>query len=448
VKFVEAAIEYAKKCRTWLKKFESRLGDELEERRDQRYNLIAQRFLELGYEWRDIHAMRDRPESRYDGTLTEQVWKRIRPILQLDIEIARCKRLDRDEASTIKPRKALVESMYYGYKQTLRPIEWVNLPPAGFVYAIPAFRSLIYTNLDIPLEEAACHEVARRLPEYISAFYDNLKARLLRSIVNSRGSKTGARMSARPLRDTDGLLSLATSVFSLTSSTACLERSFGFDDLTVQLAYRGEIDLQSTAFWVALHDSEGEEIAGHTLKYDVRGSKTVESLIAVLGLDPETARPEDLDRLGKRFLCGSCQSMRWFAPLTDSAHSWRGAVLHCVRIHDAALEAQTWRILTPDECKSVCRAESAHTPALRFMWSCNHCTEYAEMLLSHSAVRSHVREEHDIAEPEENVDFFHAHPTVRWNPRPQSLSRSLRLAGKAPDAMGQVDNGGGACVVS
>ncbi|KAH9919310.1 uncharacterized protein B0H18DRAFT_638922 [Fomitopsis serialis] len=455
VEHVQEVIKYEKKCRTWLNGFESHLGDEIEERRNQRYNLIAQRFLDLGYEWRDIHVMQDRPESKYDGTLTEQVWERIGPVLQLDIEIARCKRLDKVEASTIKARKALVENLYYGYKLTLRPIEWVHLPPPGFVYTIPAFRSLIYTNLDVPLEAAACKEAAQRLPEYISAFHDSLKARLLRSMADSHASTTGARTSTRPLGDTDTLLSLATSVFSLTSTTACLERSFGFDDLTAQLAYRDQAGLLSTSFWVTMHDSEEGEIAGHTLKHDVLGSKTVEALIAVLGLDPETAQAEDLDRMGTRFLCGNCQSMGWLARLTDHAFNWRGAVLHCVQVHDAAPEAQTWRILTPDERKIVRRAEDTHDPALRFMWSCNHCTDYAEILLSRSAVQSHVREEHDIAEPEEDVDFFHAHPTVRWNPRPQSLSRSLRRAGQTPDATGQADNGGGdaanrsgACIVS
>ncbi|KAH9919309.1 uncharacterized protein B0H18DRAFT_1028262 [Fomitopsis serialis] len=441
-KHVQEVLEHAKKCQAWLKEFEFALHDELDERSEQRYQLIAKRFVELGYEWPDIHAMRDRPESKHDGTLSEQVWKRIRPVLQLDIEIARCKRLDRFEARTIRARKALVKRVYYAYRQTLRPIEWIHLPPADYVYVIPVFRSLIYTHIDVPLEEAACDEAARRLPEYISAFRNTLKARLLRSMTDSRrGSTTAARTSTRPLRG-DARLSLATSVFTLTTSSGSyLERCFGFDDLTAQLAYRGEVGIQSTAFWVVVHDSEGGDITGHGLSYDLRVSKTVESLIAALGLDPETARPEDLDRLEKRVLCGSCQSMDWpgLAQLTDQAYSWRSAILHYAHIHNAALEAQTWRILTPDECDIVRRAEDAQKPALQSMWSCNHCIAYAEQLLSHSAVQSHVREEHNIAEPEEDVDFFHAHPTVRWNPQPQSLSRSLRLARQG--TTGQVDDG-------
>ncbi|KAH9919298.1 uncharacterized protein B0H18DRAFT_1028222 [Fomitopsis serialis] len=419
VKYVRDVSEHARKCKPWLEMFRDHLKNEQWERKEKYYEQIVQRFKELGYETQDIAAIRSGEEAMCDREVTEEVWTSIKPILQARIEAARCSRLDSDESPTITARKALVKHAYDAYKRTLRPTEWVRMPPPEYIYAVPAFRTLIYHNLRETLSQAACDEAARRLPECVSAYTANIKTRLLRCPVRSNAMRSGQKRWVE--RDTmgDGL-ALAENIFVLSTEVGDDIREkflFGVDDVTAHLAHPGA-EGYDTAFWAALCDAEPREgrLAAHTLHYEMRSCAMLGSLIRELGLDPDTALPEDLDRLDLRVVCRLCRrnTVKYTNSPSDWAHTWRSAVAHWINVHCKVIsqDLPEWRILEEDEEDCVRRAEEAATPTQPSLWSCNHCSVHLDNLQPRSTVVEHVEASHAIAEPEEDVDFFLACPAV------------------------------------
>ncbi|KZT68338.1 hypothetical protein DAEQUDRAFT_766343 [Daedalea quercina L-15889] len=128
---------------------------------------VARRFREVGYENEDIKVIRLNADVNIERNLTARVWRRIKLPLELPIRVALYKRLEREAADVIIARKALVKKTYDGYRRTLSPMDSVRLPPPELVYVMPAFRSLIYSNLDAPLDQATCDNVGRQLPEHL-----------------------------------------------------------------------------------------------------------------------------------------------------------------------------------------------------------------------------------------------------------------------------------------
>ncbi|KAH9919296.1 uncharacterized protein B0H18DRAFT_1028214 [Fomitopsis serialis] len=429
IEYVHAVVEHAEKCTRWLSDFETYVDNARQERVEQYYTRIVWRFRELGYEDQDIHVMRSRPESMRDRDVTERVWKRTRPVLQPYIDIARCKRLDKSEATIIESRKALVNRVYDKYKRTLRPMESVYGPPYELIHAIPAFRSLIYTSLDVPLQEAACDETAQRLPEYIAAFKDRLKRRLTRCMLGA-----GASTTPRPT-DSEGRLGLAISVFVLKTMNKWHNHvCFGLKDVAVHLATYPHVSPYpyDTAFWVAMSESEGME-SGDTILYHSRpGSTVVECLLSKVGLDPNIARPEDLDRLDRRFLCERCSYSNWSPRMPlDLAYTWRNAATHGIRIHTQGNERPAWRVLDGEEHIVVRRAEQFNGQNRDQLWSCNHCPVHRGYPRSRQAILRHARSDHHIAEPQEDIDFFDTYPEARYGGSTVSLSQSFADAANA-----------------
>ncbi|KAH9919292.1 uncharacterized protein B0H18DRAFT_1028172 [Fomitopsis serialis] len=423
IEYVHAVIEHAENCTGWLSDFEIYLDNERQERIQQYYTRIVWRFRELGYEDQDIHVIRSMPESMRDRNLTERVWKHIKPLLQPYIEIVRCSRLDESQPQVIQARKALVNRAYDKYKETLRPIECVYLPPCELVHAIPAFRSLIYTNLDVAFQQAACDEATQRLPEYIATFESKLKSRLLQCMVDT-GALKKPRKSKRLPKGTEGRLGLATSVFCLTmDSKHDITVLVGLKGVAAHLASHQQRRWKKhgkAAFWAANTGSERVELDKTTLCHSRRG------------LDPDTAHPEDLDRLDKRFLCERCQSREWTATMAsilprDQACTWRRAVSHDTLMHSGSDDGPAWRVLNEEEEASVRRGELSRGLIDR-KWRCTHCPVRLKFSGSHRDVLQHVQLFHHIAEPQEDVDFFHSCPALRYNIRPQSLSQCLAAA--------------------
>ncbi|TFY63574.1 hypothetical protein EVJ58_g3180 [Rhodofomes roseus] len=377
-------------------------------------NRLVDRFRELGYEDQDIKSIQQMSESQSDRVVTDRVWKNIRPALQTRIDTTMCVRLEREQAPIINSRKRLVKNAFDDYKRTLRPIEWIHLPPPGLIYAMPAFRSLIYKDLDVPLEQATCDEVARCLPEDIAAFNDKLKDRLLYSMAEDGAFGETARKAKRPPSgiDKEGCLALATSVFAYRTSGVNLAL-ISYEDVAAHLAWTGtQPQSHGIDFYIQMADTQGKSRWVSTYYYLRSGPSTITSLIKALSLDPETTRPQDLDSLDRRFLCEGCN----FLNLT---YSWRTCISHHYSAH-------LWR--APDftalneKNSAILRQKEGTDPASdQEMWSCNHCTIHLNDLQTHAVVLKHVQETHAINDPEENVDLFHAYPTARLRPTPQQF---------------------------
>lgn len=329
------------------------------------------------------------------------VWTHIRAPLQRIIESARCKRLEREAPAIINARKRLVKIAYNTYKRTLRPIEWVHLPPPQLIYVMPTFRDIIYTKLDEPLDQTTCDEAAERLPEYISAFMGALKQHLLQDLADSDALRSrGKRAKRVPKNETDDRLFLATTVFRGPDPTANLH-SFG--DITAYLSsfeMRGTWDSEA---YISLLEKRRWGFWDRLCTYDGAESLVAHALVTALGLDPATARPEDLDEMDPRFTCENCTR------LDVRAYSWRRFVSAwiCHKLHDLLTKvctqvphhctAHRWRqpqirVLSEEESAAVRRAEGADPAAQQSMWSCNHCASHLDNLQTRAVVATHVQE--------------------------------------------------------
>lgn len=68
-------------------------------------------------------------------------------------------------------------------------------------------------------------------------------------------------------------------------------------------------------------------------KYMPLGKMLISSLVTELGLDPETTKPEDLDKLDWRFTCRQCEQVAGHLGAPIHVYSWRPAVrLSCSRL--------------------------------------------------------------------------------------------------------------------
>ncbi|KAI0725365.1 hypothetical protein C8Q72DRAFT_888855 [Fomitopsis betulina] len=96
-------------------------------------------------------------------------------------------------------------------------------------------------------------------------------------------------------------------------------------------------------------------------KYMPLGKMLISSLVTELGLDPETTKPEDLDKLDWRFTCRQCEQVAGHLGAPIHVYSWRPA--------------------------------------------------------TYAVVFDHVREMHTVQEPQQNIDLFFAFPAGRkYNP--------------------------------
>ncbi|KZT69602.1 hypothetical protein DAEQUDRAFT_726583 [Daedalea quercina L-15889] len=405
VEYVAAVSEHVNTCQRQSADLIKYRASLVRERIDKQYDAIVDRFRELGYEDQDIEAIQYACAANKDRVFTERVWTRVRPCLQRIIDAARCRRLERDERAIIDARKLLVRNAYDDYKQTLRPIEWIHLPPLQFIYVVPEFHSLIYTNLDVPLEQASCNEAATRLPEHISAFNETLKKYLLQGLIDH----TAPRRKGKKVPEDYDRLALATSVFANnTGLVAC-----SLDDVAAYLAWHETKGIHDTSSYIPMLEAQYWPIWGLTFQdryWNQTGSTAMKSLLAAASLDPTTARPGDLDEMDRRFVCEHCFGAKL-------AHSWRGYITHHLTSHK--WQKPLVRVLSEEDSATMREAEGDDRAGDQKMWSCNHCAVHFNNLQTRPVVEKHVQETHAINEPAETVDLFHAFPTARWRPDPQ-----------------------------
>lgn len=292
-----------------------------------------------------------------------------------------------------------MKSAYNTYKRTLRPIERVHLPPPQLIYVMPAFRDLIYTKLDKQLDQVTCDAAAERLPQWISAFMDALKRHLLKDIADADALRSPGRKAKR---ESNGKLALATSVFRGPDQTTNLH-SFG--DVAAYLSSLEMLGNWDSEAYIFLLETRRWGPWNRLCSYDDPESRVAEALVTAHGLDPATARPEDLDEMGRQFVCENCTG------LDVRAYSWRRFVSHWLHfgLHDLLTDvhlrtqvphhcaAHRWRdprirVLSEGESAAVRHAQGADPAAQQSMWSCNHCSAHLENLQMRQVVATHVQE--------------------------------------------------------
>ena len=260
------------------------------------------------------------------------VWEKVMHAFQMYADGARCKRLDSEQAPIIGARKALIDDAFRAYKAMLGPTKWASLPPSEYLYATREFRTMLYSDLDTHLTQDACDEIARQLPRFITTFNNNIASRLLSCEVSS-GTRNPDQIK-HPQRRARERLALVTSVFRWEEGTGDTTWIFGMNDVVARLAHHKAVALYEKTyhpgFWIALSEKRKWNVLNHDLRfaYDLRACEVCAALVDQLGLDPETAWPEELDRLDRRFVCSCCVDNTGGRDMypRDIAYTWREAV--------------------------------------------------------------------------------------------------------------------------
>ncbi|KAH9922959.1 uncharacterized protein B0H18DRAFT_1016362 [Fomitopsis serialis] len=420
IQHVRARTEHAQKCRDW----ERIRWEELEGARKRQNGDFAQRCRALGYDGEDIAAVMPLmpPRSRcLDAKTIEYlwqycdlksrmmvIWKHVRPAIEPYITEQQSYHLEAEYNNIIMERTALVTKVYDDYKRTLRPVEWLRLPPPIFLFTTPTFWSLIYDNLDTQLQRSQCDIAALELPGIISAYQRNVKATLLRAMgqleaVNPNGGASAGGLPGQRTEELDSRVLLASSTFTfiMDHDVGGLESCCALEDVLARLSVSPSFFLNRYSlckmFWLRLQDPEQHRYADRQIKWDRKGHQIIKGIATALGLKliPHALRSNH----------PSYERM-----------SWRKVVYHF--LCDYHLSSTTVRIGILSEEASVALRKTYDEydwlarPGRH--WSCNHCSVYLGQLQTCAVIAQHLSEAHAITEPRNWVDLFVAEPRAYY----------------------------------
>ncbi|KAF6763777.1 hypothetical protein DFP72DRAFT_873361 [Ephemerocybe angulata] len=234
-------------------------------------------------------------------------------------------------------RRTVVDQFYLDYKRTLKPEEWAFLPPSD------------------PAKE--------RLPTLISDWLFNRQKELYENL-------PGVTMPQEEVEFTEAELE---GLRGRHSGLAVI----GWDSACVHMC--GSYSHYFHMGW----------------EFCSVGYAAAASLVRQLGLDPDTATPEEVDATHKKV-----QGRK--------AYTWRECVMHAVEKEEDHTHAIPAWMLMSKEATSFVRAHEIPYPCpQRLNWSCNHCSEHVEAGLALKAAKAHVKEAHSIENPVVDVDVIY-----------------------------------------
>lgn len=229
-------------------------------------------------------------------------------------------------------RRNVVEKLYKEYRLTLRPVDRPRLPPPTVVHLAPVFRTVVYDRIRT-IDKSHLDEAARQLPDLILAYQASVKLLLLQAMHEVVKHDEHIQWPA----DTDEQLSLACSTFRWKTSSDTNYYSSAADVLA-QLAAAPEVKdpyydkkAYSTLF-LRLQNPHNFCGSSAMIKWDPLGHLLIRHFICALGLEPATARPEDLDRADRLFFCSAKRCNFTTTPKKSALMSWRQLVSPCT--HD------------------------------------------------------------------------------------------------------------------
>ncbi|KAF8176932.1 hypothetical protein BJ912DRAFT_986423 [Pholiota molesta] len=347
--------------RTWLSKFMLSRQYESQDSVYRRRDAIRKKFLELGYEPRDLSNLSYEKAFNQETALTDSVWKRIRPILEPCVQKRKNELLANQVAiqlrDTMLTRRNIVEQLYSSYKSTIPPLQWKYLPAVGEIIRKEPFKALIYAELDVSVTVDNIKPLMLKLPEVVTEIQDELKALLVHQLtLASRANKILP----------SNCLDLATSVFHCKGS-ACNSSIYvvGTNDI---LSHNCDIETRS-------HGGYVDPILG--------------ALVRCAGLDPKTALASEMYDKDLRFAS------------------------HKILSFGVVERLNNWRILSRAETDFL-RENELERKWLAANWSCSHCPiALGEKKMNRKVVVKHVQTVHKISSPTVPTDLFFFEKVVK-----------------------------------
>ncbi|KZV73652.1 hypothetical protein PENSPDRAFT_749890 [Peniophora sp. CONT] len=415
-------------CVKWDRMRTKQRGRELSAARNDRGKEIGQRLLALGYDRKDVNSyeISAHKEYRDPKPLTEKVWTRIQPVFVELVEKAHTRRLNMELNKRLRQRQEAVHVEYV--EHILRRVHHSVvpfLPPLDNIYELfPDVKALI--SPDGVVTDELRENIRNALPAGLSA---------LQRFINERG---------RGLRQ-------ALPTHWLTASSSTLPQAESIDT-PEQLSIAQIADLDRAVYvtrcgrhgWTELHRNRipvhfgldalahfcdrdydydrnalrSAQVAG--VAFDQACHDTVAHICELLGLDADAARPLDLDRLDKAFVCVNCPRDSGGAIFM----TWRDAVSHADpnRRKAHVSKRPVFRMASDLEKRFL----KAHFPRSRYgplesdVWGCIHCTDHLAMynvgvehyygrrdrFMTLDNVKKHLQEKHNISTFEEGQDIY------------------------------------------
>lgn len=288
------------------------------------------------------------------------VWQRVFSVIKPELEKAKQERLERERRARQREREKVLSQALVGWLKMQPPLIFAYLPTSAdlrlfsvFNDAIeedvpptPEFRTRIETLL---LENSETLMAwAKKRVEIVVSRVPKSTAGPLKSTEQSDTSVTLDSTIAAPSED-DTSQSNPTAVIIPVPATMTLATTV----FTCPGSYCGGYSSHKLSLFAA-------EIFAHrcadmtksdtvTPTFSEPASRTVISLIELLGLDPNTTTPTELDRRDARFVCMNCPAIRhWESPSLSgldfgrTALSWRKCVSYIVSYRLVGL---------PDQCQ-------------------------------------------------------------------------------------------------
>ncbi|VDC07687.1 unnamed protein product [Peniophora sp. CBMAI 1063] len=366
--------------------------------RAQRQEDIIARVISLGFTAADVESINHHPEFQAERRVSDQVWKRLGPILLPLLQEARIDRLEAEATARMEKRGSLLLPAYLEYAKSLpqRHDTVPLLPSLHLLIQHPLIHAIILE--DRPISDALARELADVFPELIPS----IQATVVQTKEELFHIMTRSCYTERTHAVLDDLR-LATSAFSFTE--------FSFDDdenyISKEVIHCG---------WEAVGAACASSSA--SIAFSDVGSGVVEKLLyQFFGSNgPSVVTAKDLDAQDLLFLCSSC-TVSTDDPNDLPGHwtyTWRALVQHCVNDHCFTRYSTlpTVQLLTDELSQQFHSSDGAdhEDPA----WGCIHCPWHLEKARSletgwptWSEICEHLSTAHGITSPRTHTDTFY-----------------------------------------
>ncbi|EAU88880.2 hypothetical protein CC1G_12651 [Coprinopsis cinerea okayama7 len=371
---------------------------------------IANRLMKMGHDERDTSAS---ASDIYFYLRVEEIMKLSSRIFEQHKAIFESKVLANKRCRLKKERKDFFKKVYQDYKKTLKPEKWAYLPPEDVVSYEDIFNDYIHQDGIEDLKELAIEEANAQLPQIIAEWIYQRRLELYELIPgvempqdppeeNEEGlSPEEIEKREKEREETkkqtltvlmDQRMSLATSVFSCHSCKSGRHAALaiiGWDAACAHIC--------------GSHPSYFHT----TWEFCSVGYAAAANIIRSLGLNPETATPEDLDKIDARFFCGNCPVTLHRKLRGRKAYTWRECVSHAVeKEEDHSHAIPAWLRLSDEATQFVKRQETQPPLYRKANWGCNHCPEHLEKPVMRKEAIEHVKKAHSIETPVQGTDFI------------------------------------------
>ncbi|KAG8876287.1 hypothetical protein FRB97_004301 [Tulasnella sp. 331] len=297
---VGAIMKKKKDCLRWSEERARLMFDHRRSLTAKRRDKIVARLSEAGHDPRDIKTILDEPLVNRPVEIIESRWEAMSKKLTELVNVAKEYRLEGERANLVKLRRDVAIAVYFQYKKRAGLGHNSPAPSGEEIVACPPFRDIIQAGGNAKVTAKDFANAVAMLPGLVKDWRRSRLVRLLKAISNGGGQPVPDKPSNSDLE----ILKLAKTLFKCRSSG--------------KIWAWGNLEDHSCTSRVQHRRRFGIEC----LKYDIKASELVESLIIVAGRDPNTTTTEDMDELDARFYCDKCPKG------VGLARSWR----NCVRV--------------------------------------------------------------------------------------------------------------------